>query len=237
MTNSFGIDTAGCNGIAYWGIAKAHGVHFGAARATISWGYQDKWFPNSWKGMRELDIHRFAYHVLYPSQPYRTQAENFLRVIGDQWDDAFPVNDFELDQGCGKSQITDCILGFNEYVSQRAPKVVNYSRKSWIDAYTELGEWRKYYDWWLAQYLDRTKEDIRPPDLPIGISTFLIHQNADHYPAWPGFTPGSLMLDTDRWNGDDTVCDAYFGVPIHPPVDKLEVLWREAGFHGWNLNG
>jgi GH25 family lysozyme M1 (1,4-beta-N-acetylmuramidase) len=227
MSNSFGIDSAGCNGISYWSIAKSHGVHFGAARATISWGYQDKWFPNSWQGMKEQGIHRFAYHVLYPSQSYKTQADNFLRVVGDQWDDAFPVNDFELDQGVGKSQTTDCILGFNDYVSQRAPKVVNYSRKSWVEEFTVLGEWRKYYDWWLAQYLnDRAKESPPPPVLPIGATKWLIHQNADHYPAWPGFTPDSKMMDTNRWNGDDSVCDAYFGAVINPPVDKLAILWN-----------
>ena len=123
-------------------------------------------------------------------------------------------------------------------MSARAPRVVNYSRKSWVDACTELGEWRKHYDWWLAQYqLDRTKEDIRFPDLPIGVTKFLIHQNADHYPSWDGFTPGSLSMDTNRWNGDDSVCDRYFGAVVAPPVplDKLGILWREAQKAGWDL--
>jgi GH25 family lysozyme M1 (1,4-beta-N-acetylmuramidase) len=241
MTDSFGIDTAGCNGIAHWEIAKAHGVHYGAARATISWGYQDKWFPNSWQGMKQQAIHRFAYHVLYPSQSYKSQAENFLRVVGNQWDDTFPVNDFELDQGCSKAQITDCILNFNEYVSQRAPKIVNYSRKTWVDAYTELGDWRKQYDWWLSQFLnDRSIEDTRSPDLPTGVSTYLIHQNADHYPAFPGFTPESLSMDTNRWNGEDTAADIYFGIQA-PSVltteQQVKILWREAEKQSnWNLN-
>lgn len=237
MIDALGIDTAGCNGVAYWGVAKSHNVRFGAGRATISWGYQDKWFPSNKQGMKDQGIHRFYYHILYPSQPFKPQAENFLRVVGDDWDDAHPVDDFELDQGCSKAQITDCILGWNEYVSARAPKVVNYSRKQWADTYTELGDWRRQYEWWLAQFLnDRSIEDPRPPDLPVGVLTYLIHQNADHYLAWPGFTPDSLNLDIDRWNGDDAAVDEYFGHgPVNPPAiwDHAITDWaRTLGYTG-----
>ena len=60
--------------------------------------------------------------------------------------------------------------------------------------------------------------------------------NADHYIAWPGFTPDSINLDIDRWNGDDAAVDNYFGVN-QPPLDKLDILWREAELHGWNMEG
>jgi len=237
MANALGLDTAGCNGIAYWSVAKQHGVKFAAARATISWGYQDKWFSHNWRGMKELGIHRLAYHVLYPSQPFKIQAENFLRVVGDDWENAYPVDDIELIQSCSNAQITDCLLSWDEFVSARANKVIDYSRKQFIDDYTELGEWRKQRDWFLAQYLnDRSKEAPPPPALPKGVTEWLIHQNADHYIAWPGFTPDSINLDIDRWNGDDAAVDNYFGVN-QPPLDKLDILWREAELHGWNMEG
>jgi GH25 family lysozyme M1 (1,4-beta-N-acetylmuramidase) len=236
VSNSLGIDTAGCNGICYWSVAKANGVHYAAARATISWGYQDNWFPHNWQGMKEQGIHRLAYHVLYPGQPFKAQAENFLRVVGDDWDDAFPINDIELVHNCSKAQITDCLLGWDEYVSARAPKVIDYSRKQFIDDYTELGEWRKQRDWHLAQYLnDRTKEAPPPPALPIGVTDWLVHQNADHFPAWAGLTPGSKDLDIDRWNGDGNAVDNYFHNVHEPsPAEKTEILWREAKLHDWN---
>ena len=105
--------------------------------------------------------------------------------------------------------------------------MIDYSRKQFIDDYTELGTWRKQRDWFLAQYLlDRSKEMPAPPALPKGVDEWLVHQNADHYIAWPGFTPDSINLDIDRWNGDDAVCDAYFGAIPDPPLDRLAVLWQ-----------
>jgi GH25 family lysozyme M1 (1,4-beta-N-acetylmuramidase) len=218
-TGPFGIDEAGCNGQVYWSVAKAHNVIFGAARATISWGYQDKWFPSSWAGMKQLSICRFAYHVLYPAQPIPAQCDNFLRVVHEDWDNAYPVDDVELLHGCSKAQLTDAICSWDEYIAARAPKPVDYSRKQFLDDYTELGEWRKQRKWWLAQFLnDRSIEDPRPPDLPVGAENWLIHQNADHYPAWPGLSPGSLSLDTNRWNEAYIPIATFFGE--QPPVVK-----------------
>jgi GH25 family lysozyme M1 (1,4-beta-N-acetylmuramidase) len=218
MIRALGIDTAGCNGQTCWNIAQAQTVVFGAARASISWGYQDKWFPSNWAGMKQNGIHRFSYHLLYPSQPYQSQCDNFLRVVGDNWDDAFPVIDAELDQGMSRTAITNCLCNCLQYIHDRAPKPLIYSRKQWIDTYTESGSWRNLYDWWLAQYLtNRAIEHPGPPDLPLGVTTWLIHQNADHFKAWPGLTPNSVDLDIDRWNGDSAAVDKYFGSTVSQP--------------------
>lgn len=238
MANALGIDTAGCNGRTYWDIAKEHGIVFGAARATISWGYQDKWFPDNWKMMKEQGIHRFAYHVLYPDQTAKAQVDNFLRCVGEDWTDAFPVLDAELTRGMTtKSVITNVFLSWLDGVKKYAPKPLIYSRKQWIDDYTYAGSWRHEYDWWLAQYLnDRWIEAPPPPALPTGAQDWLVHQNADHFPAWPGLTPDSHDLDIDRWNGDEAAVDAYFGAPqppvtIEQRVDRIEAWITSHG--GW----
>lgn len=235
MNNALGIDTAGCNGQINWDIAQAHGVVFGAARATISWGYQDKWFPHNWASMKDRQIHRFAYHVLYPSQPIQSQVDNFLRVVANDWVDAFPVLDVELDQDYSSAGITDAIINWSNLVAKHAPKPLIYSRKQWIEQYTIAGNWRAMFDWWLAQYLNPAVEDTRPPDLPVFVKTWLIHQNADHFIAWPGLSPDSINVDIDRWNGDKATVDAYFkGLPV--PADdwqhSIDKWARTMGYTG-----
>jgi GH25 family lysozyme M1 (1,4-beta-N-acetylmuramidase) len=227
MNKSLGIDVAGCNGRTNWDVAKLNGVHFGAARASISWGYQDKWFPDNWAGMKKAGIHRFAYHILYPGESYKTQAENFLRVVGGDWSDAYPVLDVELDHDQTRATITDCTLNWLEYVKSRAPKPLIYSRAAWIAQFTMPGAWRGLFDWWLAQYLDdRKKEHPGPPPLPSGVTTWLVHQNADHFIAWPGLHTDSIDLDIDRWNGDEAAVDRYFGA-APAPLPEPYIDWRQ----------
>jgi len=93
-------------------------------------------------------------------------------------------------------------------------KPIIYSRAQWINLYTVNDMWRTRYDWWLAQYLyDRTIARPAPPALPSGVTTWLIHQNCDKKPAWPGFAAPDFIqtCDINRWNGDDAAVVAYFG--------------------------
>ena len=42
---AFGIDVSAYNGKVDWQKAKERNVSFSGMRATISWGYRDKWLP------------------------------------------------------------------------------------------------------------------------------------------------------------------------------------------------
>lgn len=231
MAQALGIDEASCNGPVNWQVARTNGVIYGAVRATISWGFQDPQFHANWQAMKQLGIHRIAYHVLYPDQPMQNQVDNFLRMVNDDWDDAIASDDIELIRNCNKGQLTNSILAWDEAVSHHAPKVIDYSRKQFIDGYTEIGAWRAQRDWWLAYYLNnREVEAPSPPPLPVGVTKWLIHQNADKFPSWQGLTPESLEMDIDRWNGDSNTVAQYFGVI--PPMTMEQRMKRLETMHG-----
>lgn len=229
--NAFGIDVSAYNGQMDWGKAKAHNVSFAGMRATISWGYRDKWLPHNLYGAKQQNIERMCYHVLYPGESVTRQVDNFAKSVGE-WEDIAPVIDVELDHGYGKNVITAAIISIiHETQGIIGKEPIIYSRAQWINTFTLPGEWRQTVKWWLAQYYDRTKEDTRPPDLPFGVSNWLIHQNADKYPQFCNGPDGISTVDTNRWNGDEAAMRAWFHpTPPEPPnpVHGTEIGYQPA---------
>lgn len=96
-------------------------------------------------------------------------------------------------------------------------------------------------DWWLAQYRFAlpaplyTPEYPSPPNLPAGVSGWLIHQTAERY---NGSAVGvvSRYVDSNRWNGSVLDVLRCFGMdnvepePEVPPElsdkEKLDKLWN-----------
>jgi len=234
---ALGIDVAATEGQINWDVIAAHvpKVVFAGIRATISWGYQDKWFPNNWVGAQNHGILRAAYHVVYPGQPVADQMHNFFAVLELRGYGELPcVLDVELDQGQTKTVITNCIVNMADYIRHNTGRnPIIYSRKAWIDQFTLTGAWRNEFDWWLAQYLDdRTKEDPRSPALPVGVTRWLIHQNADHYPSFG--MPQALQMDIDRWNGSEADIYAYANMPPPSSQDWRHAIDQWARTEGYN---
>lgn len=213
---ALGFDFARTDGIVDFDIVAQRALFVGI-RATISWGYQDSWFPRNWSESKRVGLHRFAYHVLYPGEDAKRQADNFLSVVKD-WDRAWPVVDAELDHGQSKQRITDCLLACATIIRIATGKdPLIYSRKSWIDEFTEPGAWRGNRVWWLAQFMyDRSVEHPGPPPLPEGVTSWLIQQTADKFPP-PAGQQQSVEADTDRWNGDAQAVEAFFSGAVQPP--------------------
>lgn len=227
--NALGIDVCRTDGQVDWRIAAEHGVVFAGLRASISWGYRDGWLARNLEETRINAIHPLPYHVLYPGESAERQADNFLAATGDCWDIAYPVLDSELDHSFIPQVVTACMLVWLDKVQSVTGKhPIIYSRADWINCHTLPGEWRKKYSWWLAAYLnDRTIERPAPPALPIGVSTWLIHQNADKYAPWPGLME-SNELDVNRWNGDKSAVDAYFSGVTLPQKSFLPAIYEWA---------
>lgn len=239
--NSLGIDVSNYNKLVNWKIAKEHEVHFAGMRASISYAYRDPWITRNLSESHSLGIHPLPYHVLYPGEDPKTQATNFLAACGDVWFWAWPVIDMELDHGQTRERIRDTMLEWLQLVESGCGKrPLIYSRKYWIEENTLLGikahesenywiddfvvpgDWKTQYQWWLANYYDpATKEKPAPPSLPLGVTDWLIHQNSDLIPAWPGLNGegGIVTCDIDRWNGDDSVVDRFFGEVVVPVPD------------------
>lgn len=239
MTNALGIDVSRYNGIINWAVAPQNGVVFAGIRLGISWGYRDPFGASNWAQSKAVGLYRFGYHVIYPDQPIPAQVDNLLRAAGDDWDNACPVIDAELDRGATDAQITDALIEFGQLVQFEIGKLpVLYSRQGWIDEFTLTGEWRDGFEWWLANYYTAgTPEKPAPPTLPLGVDNWLVHQNADKMPAFPGFQSGGITtLDRNRWNGDAQAVEDWFNGQNVAPLDvwahEIDTWAREQGYSG-----
>ena len=236
---AFGIDVSAYNGKVDWQKAKERNVSFAGMRATISWGYRDKWLPANLLGSADVGIYRMPYHVIYPKEAIMRQVDNFLLSVSD-WVMPYPVVDAELDHGAGINQITDSLISFNDNVQARIGKrPIIYSRAEWINNFTLFGAWRSKENWWLAQYNnDRTTERLLPPDLPKGVITHLCHQNADKYPAFCNGPDGIKTIDINRWNGTEAEMIQFFIGSAKPPTptrtwpEEADAFLRTLGYTG-----
>ena len=204
-------------------------VAFIAMRAGISWGYQDPWFAYYFAEAARIGRVRMAYHVLYPGESPIAQMDHFLRILGDIPYDQVPlVLDCELHHNQSVSTITQCIAESVRILTRRTGQIpILYSRAGWVNQYMRAADLPRVH-WWLAQYRYAlpyplyTPEFPSPPALPIGVSSWLIHQTASR-----GRSIGARAMhymDYNRWNGSKADVLAFVGqVPrasLICPVDK-----------------
>lgn len=200
---------------------------FIAIRAGISWGYTDRWFSSYWE---QTEIPRMAYHVVYPGEVAVRQMDHFLGIVRPTEHDRL-VLDMELDHGYSKARITQTLLECLEHILENTGRYpVIYSRADWINQFVYVSQLPPNLDWWLAGYLKPlpsplyTREATPPPALPIGVSTWLIHQTAERGNG-KEFGVASHYVDIDRWNGTKADIETYFGlaeVP-EPPTTPPEI--------------
>jgi lysozyme len=66
-----------------WAAVAASGVQFCFIKATEGAKTVDHQFAKNWKGAGEAGLVRGAYHFFHPAIPAATQAELFLRTVGE----------------------------------------------------------------------------------------------------------------------------------------------------------
>ena len=200
----FGVDVSRYQGKIDWDkmdTRPGDPVVFAGIRATVSWGYQDSWFPRNWAEAKRVGILRMAYHVVFPGEDPIRQISNLMQALGDDIGELPPVLDIELDHGYSPATIIKNIRRQAIEIEARTFKrPILYSRASWVNQFMAGADWLNEYDWWIANYLhDQSMEHPGPPLLPKGVGTYLIHQTSGGYPS-AGFGVESKEIDTDRWN-------------------------------------
>lgn len=184
-------------------IAAANGVLGYAARSTISWGYQDPWFPRNWAEGKPLGMYRTSYHVLYPGESVIAQADNWYKVHPEI--DLIPrVIDFELGHDIPYPKIAEALWNLSNVVLARdGVRPIIYTRyllvNSWLASWST--EMLNEHYWWFAQFLwDRTREHPGEPTLPERVTEdrVILHQTADKKVGFSGEVE-SGSVDWDRW--------------------------------------
>lgn len=237
-----------------YSVSAANGVLGVAARATISWGYQDSWFPWNWSESKAYGLYRTSYHVLYPGESIVRQADNWYQVHPEI--DVIPrVIDMELQHEQPYSKIANVMWELSNLVFMRdGVRPIIYTRYSlvnnWLATWTP--EMLNMHYWWLAQYLyDRVREHPGPPTLPnrVNLSRVILHQTADKKAPFSGET-SAKTIDWDRWEmgnssymhqwiaetwGDGTIQPPPTECPCQDEIDLLEtriyVLEQKAHIH------
>lgn len=221
---AFGIDISsyqyGENKLVDFDRMKAEGkVKFVGCRASISWGYTDKWFARNWSELRRIDMPRLAYHVVYFDEDTKKQTDHFLRLAELREGEKL-VLDLELEDGLSRSTITKTTLGIIEEIRKETGMLpVLYSRALWMNEFLIQEEFPKDIELWLAQYLNPkaypefTEEHPVPPMMPAVLKNWKFHQTAEKG-SGEAVGVGSYYCDYDRFNGDESVLLAWFGKPV-----------------------
>lgn len=98
--NLAGIDVSHFQGNVNWPAVKAAGIAFAFAKASDGNTYTDPQFANNWRGMQAAGILRGAYHFYESKDDPQTQAQQFLKVLGQLGsNDLPPVVDIESSTG------------------------------------------------------------------------------------------------------------------------------------------
>jgi len=209
-------------------------VVFIAARAGISWNYEDPMFDYYWSEMARIKVCRLAYHVVYFGESALAQMDSLFKILDNQvdWNHDRLVLDLEVAGINTRARITATTQKCLDICRSRTGRYpICYSRASWVNSYLAINQLPKL-DWWLATYRKAlpyplfTSEHPGPPALPIGVDTYLIHQTGD---KTKGIGSVSRYMDYDRWNGNKADVLRYFNNPdyIDPPVeDPVEALFR-----------
>lgn len=190
-------------------VAEVNGVLLMAARAAISWGYEDPKFQENWANA-EGKMYRTSYHVIYPGEDITRQADNWYKAHPEL--DVIPrVIDMELEHGVPHERIAEAVAQMSEIVLSRdGHRPIIYSRylliNDWLASWdNDFDDFKNAHYWWLAQYLTSGEEHPGPPTLPAGVNRerVLIHQTSDVLPGFPGEVQ-SASVDYNRWQlGDE----------------------------------
>lgn len=181
-----GIDVSAFQGAVDWSAFKGQ-IGFAAAKATEGTFYTNPFFSYDWKGMKDIDVFRFAYHFAHPDESPYTQASYFVDTVKkngfNHGDNLFL--DLEASFGQGPKEVSAWAIEFIREVKRLAPKhrVLVYT----FPFFAEEGycDGLENYYLWIANY------DVSHPTVPAPWKEWAIWQ----YTA--------TGLDRDVFSGDE----------------------------------
>ncbi len=92
-----GVDVSCYQGNVDWNVIASQNISFAFIKATEGSSYCDPNFRQNWEGVFQTGIYAGAYHFFSFESEGKTQAQNFIAVVGDLPENALPpVVDVEL---------------------------------------------------------------------------------------------------------------------------------------------
>ena len=227
-------------------LGYQRGLRFVVIRATVGDYYTDATLRDSWNGYKEAGCLVSAYLVTAPRATdggrvitADAHLDRFFNAVSGLKPDLPWVVDAELARGEEKKIITqlqkDVVIGLSN-VQKRMPII--YTRSNWWDFYVYSDPLWSTCDLWPARYNSSLTGPWSDGYCKFrDWKTWKFWQYTSHADGkYFGFN--SLDGDLDYFNGTDRALYEYAG--LEPPLtlaEKVEILWREAELHGWNLKG
>ncbi len=244
--NAHGCDVSRWQYPCNYELGKNRGLRFAIIRASIGDYYSDPRLRELWNGYKAQGFLVSAYLVTAPRDPSLTRQINahahldhfFNTVTGLVPDFPWWV-DAELERGETKTVITNLHKGVvNGLFNASGKYPVVYTRQTWWDTWVNADPlWgqcdlhaARYANWLTSPWSDGACK-FRDWD------DWKFWQYTSHADG-PYFGFASLNGDLDYFNGNEGDLYGYAGLP--QPVtyeEKVDILWREAGLHGWNMEG
>ncbi|MEA4811821.1 MAG: GH25 family lysozyme [Anaerolineaceae bacterium] len=191
-------------------------VSFIAARSGVSQAYPDPCFSDYWGEMGRIGVCRLAYHVVHFGDSALNQMDAFFKTVSGE-------SNWALDrlalafQTAGlnpKLRITGTAIKCLEICKTRTglyPLV--YSNALWLNANLDMAS-MPHVHYWLSAFeknplpLLYAAEHPGPPPLPMGVSTWLIHQTGNKCKS---IGTKRHYMNYNRFNGSKDELHYYFG--------------------------
>lgn len=192
-----GIDISHFQRAIDWAAVAASEVRFCFIKATEGAGNVDPRFAGNWRCAREAGLTRGAYHFFHPSTSPASQAESFLRTVGQlQPGDLPPVLDLEAPQawtGITPGERMALAMQWLDSVEARLGITpIVYLSPAFATEVLDDAPQLARYPVWLAHHTNAVAPSIAKP-----WTSWTFWQYSGN-----GKTPGvPLPVDLDRFNG------------------------------------
>ena len=155
---------------------KEQGVEFAYIKATEGSSHVDKSFADKWASVKEAGLPAGAYHYFSYGSSGTTQAENFIKAVGDLEGRLIPAVDMELtvEEVYNPPEVDEVVRGLKAFLAvveeKYKVKPLIYAQKDYWDKYlaadfSSYPRWARnvFYpvfvdvgdDWTVWQYNDR----------------------------------------------------------------------------------
>ncbi|MGH1579310.1 glycoside hydrolase family 25 protein [Planktotalea sp.] len=147
-----GVDLSHYQSTVDWAKAKADGLAFAYSKASEGNSYVDKSFARHRAGAAKQGVPFGAYHFYRPNDDPKTQAEHFLKTVGDTQGDLLPALDLEIAPNSSESASykASVLVWLNHVEAATGCKPVVYASPAFWRAH--LGADLAGYPFWLAEY-------------------------------------------------------------------------------------
>lgn len=152
-----GIDVSHFQGEIDWALVRDQGVSFAFIKATEGLSHCDTMFYKNWKGIKQANLKRGAYHFFTPEIDGSQQAQNFLMNVNLQNGDLPPVLDMEITDHANPEVL---VQNIQDWI-----KVVSTAFEAKPIIYTNLKSYFRFiagrfdeYPVWIARYNDKVPD-------------------------------------------------------------------------------